>query len=408
MSSSADVSRSLYPPARDAGPDDTGDVRAWSGVVFRKGVTEVIHLEAEIMEVEISRIVIGPNRRELDMSFVKELARSIDESGLIHPITVNKEFTLIAGLHRLEAVKMLGHRKIRCTMMDLNGLQAEMAEIDENFVRNPLDESEKCEILLRRKKIYEELHPEAKKGGDRKSEKIKAAQRRFDSETVKSFTADTAEKLGISKTAVERRVRVAEKVTPEAKKVFEGAEKKFSLSEGLKLSRIAPEHQKEAAEQYIDGKITSISDYQAGVNPPVKAQPTKRQRSGKSPPTRAVRQDAGNEPRPSARTAEPESAPLSPENPVRETRKPPTFQELVADLKDSDRNRPLKVEMFVSEYESAFDDLVDHIDWFGMQDYLDIFPELSKEQYQVLCDKKQSVQARIEQFLELVRGKMHT
>ena len=99
---------------------------------------------------------------------------------------------------------------------------------------------------------------------------------------------------------------------------------------------------------------------------------------------------------------------MSPENPVRETRKPPTFQELVADLKDSDRNRPLKVEMFVSEYESAFDDLVGHIDWFGMQDYLDIFPELSKEQYQVLCDKKQSVQARIEQFLELVRGKMHT
>lgn len=99
---------------------------------------------------------------------------------------------------------------------------------------------------------------------------------------------------------------------------------------------------------------------------------------------------------------------MPPETPVRETRNPPSFQELVADLKDSDRNRPLKVEMFVSEYESAFDDLIDHIDWFGMQDYLDVFPELSKEQYQILCDKKQSVQARIEQFLELVRGKMST
>ena len=269
-------------------------------------------------------------------------------------------------------------------------------------------EKEKCVILARRKQIYEDLHPETKHGGDHTSAKSKIASCNLASEPTKPFVQDAAEKLGISEASVSRRVRIGEKVTPEALAVFDSPDSKFNQREALKLSHIAPEHQREAAEQYIDGKITSISDYQAGVNPPVKAQPTKRQRSGKSPPARVAKQDAGNEPRPPARTAVSEPVPLPPETPVRDARKPPTFQEVVADLKDSDRNRPLKVEMFVSEYESAFDDLIDHIDWFGMQDYLDIFPELSKEQYQVLCDKKQSVQARIEQFLELVRGKMHT
>ena len=365
-------------------------------------------METKVVEIEIGRITINPNRRELDMKAVEELADSIKELDLMHPIVVDTSYNLIAGLHRLKAVQRLGREKIKCTIMDVQGLRAELLEIDENFVRCPLSEREKCKILSRRKKIYEELYPETKYGGDRKSEKIKSTMCRLDSGTPKSFAKDTAEKLGISERSVERRVRIGDRVTPDAMAAFDNHDNKFSQRQGLKLAEIPAEHQREAAEQYVDGKIASISDYQAGVDPPVKTERTKRQRSGKSPPTRAVRQDAGNEPRPSARTEEPESAPLSPENPVRETRKPPTFQELVADLKDSDRNRPLKVEMFVSEYESAFDDLVGHIDWFGMQDYLDIFPELSKEQYQVLCDKKQSVQARIEQFLELVRGKMNT
>ena len=90
------------------------------------------------------------------------MADSIRELGLLHPIIVDKKYTLIAGLHRLEAVKLLEWTEIECTVSSLEGLKAELAEIDENVVRSDLSALEFGELLLKRKDIYEALHPEAR------------------------------------------------------------------------------------------------------------------------------------------------------------------------------------------------------------------------------------------------------
>ena len=132
--------------------------------------------EVRILLVPISEITVNPGRREALPGDVKELADSILEVGLINPIMVDQSHTLIAGLHRLEAMKLLGRTEIECTVSDLDGLQVELAEIDENFVRKDLSDDEFRELLLRRKEIYESLHPETRRGGDRKSEKIKGAK----------------------------------------------------------------------------------------------------------------------------------------------------------------------------------------------------------------------------------------
>ena len=114
------------------------------------------------MLVPISKITVNPGRREALPGDVKELADSIAEVGLINPIMVDQSHTLIAGLHRLEAMKLLGRTEIECTVSDLDGLQVALAEIDENFVRKDLSDDEFRELLLRRKEIYESLHPETK------------------------------------------------------------------------------------------------------------------------------------------------------------------------------------------------------------------------------------------------------
>ena len=256
-------------------------------------------MESKNLEVKIAEITVNGGRRELDMKAVKELAKSIQELGVMNPIIVDTKYNLIAGLHRLEAVKLLGHEKIKCTVMDLHGLQAELAEIDENFVRSPLSEMDRCEILLRRKKIYEELHPETRNGGDKRREKTRTALCGSGSEAPKSFVRDTAEKLGISKSAVERRVRIAEKLTPEAKKVFEKTKDKFTQREATKLTRIAPEQQKEAAEQYISGEIHTISDYK-----PPNADQTNQSKQGQENKSRSGRRQTEEEETDKRQTAE--------------------------------------------------------------------------------------------------------
>jgi ParB family transcriptional regulator, chromosome partitioning protein len=41
-----------------------------------------------------------------------------------------------------------------------------LREIDENLVRTDLNLLERAEHLLRRKELYERLHPETRKGGN--------------------------------------------------------------------------------------------------------------------------------------------------------------------------------------------------------------------------------------------------
>ena len=103
------------------------------------------------MRIAIQEIQVKEGRRSPDGGHVKELADSIQEFGLLNPITIDQGNVLIAGLHRLEAVKTLGWTEVECTVSSLEGLQAEMAEIDENFIRNNLSPVEYGEMLLRLK-----------------------------------------------------------------------------------------------------------------------------------------------------------------------------------------------------------------------------------------------------------------
>ena len=196
------------------------------------------------MKMKISEIKINPGRRDTQQRNVEELARSIAAVGLMNPITVTQDNTLIAGLHRLEAAKLLGWTEIECTVSDADGLQAELAEIDENFVRAGLSHRELGDLLLRRKELYEAIHPETRQGQRNgqtaKNDKLTVL-------AAKPFSEDTADKLGISKRTVERLVQTAANLTPEAKKTIRDAGDKITKGDALKISRLPPDQQAEAA-----------------------------------------------------------------------------------------------------------------------------------------------------------------
>ena len=196
------------------------------------------------MRMKINEIKINPGRRDTQPKNVEELARSIAVVGLMNPITVTQDNTLIAGLHRLEAAKLLGWTEIECVVSEADGLQAELAEIDENFVRAGLSHRELGDLLLRRKELYEAIHPETRQG-QRNGQTAKN-----DNLTLlpaKPFSEDTADKLGVSKRTVERLVQTAANLTPEAKKTIRDAGDKITKGDALKISRLPPDQQAEAA-----------------------------------------------------------------------------------------------------------------------------------------------------------------
>ena len=195
------------------------------------------------MLVKVSDIKIKPGRRDAKPKAVEELARSIQAVGLLNPVIINGDNTLITGLHRLEAAKKLGWTEIECTISSMDGLQAELAEIDENFVRTNLSHRELGDLLLHRKELYEALHPETRQGM-RNGQTSK--NENFALLGAKSFAQDTADKLGIGKRTVEQLVQTAANLTPEAKKIIHDADGKITKKDALKISRLPPDQQEEA------------------------------------------------------------------------------------------------------------------------------------------------------------------
>lgn len=327
------------------------------------------------MRIPISEIKINPGRREVLSKRVSELAKSIAEVGLLNPITLNRDNTLIAGLHRLEAAKLLGWAEVDCTVSSLEGLQAELAEIDENFVRTDLSTIEYGDLLLRRKEIYEVLHPETKNGGDRKSEKIRTSKCRSDSE--RSFVQDTAEKLGVGKRTVERQIQTARNMTPEAKSIIRESGAKVTKKDAMKLSRLKPEQQKDAASQLAAHEIRSVAEYQ----PP--------EESG---PQEAVTEEP---------TVEPPPFKLSEQQFT-------SFRESVAALKDTKKDFSCTPDSFLAEITAFVRKFHREIEWYSTPYYEAAFPDLTNIQRDYLCQQMESVCDAASHLLHQVERMKHT
>ena len=179
------------------------------------------------MRIPITEIKIIPGRREAVPSHIAELAKSIADVGLLNPITINEDRTLIAGLHRLEAAKLLNWTEIDCTICDIDSTRAELAEIDENVIRQPLSDMELNRALTRRKELYEALHPEtiARNRPGHVSNHQGSSDKLPSEPRVKSFVEDTAEKLGVSTRTIERHLYLAEHLTPKVSEILKKMDK---------------------------------------------------------------------------------------------------------------------------------------------------------------------------------------
>lgn len=355
------------------------------------------------MQVPIGKIQIKEGRRSLDACHVKELADSIRELGLLNPLTIDRDYVLIAGLHRLEAVKALGWEDVECTVSSLEGLAAELAEIDENIVRSDISTLEYGEILLRRKEIYETLHPETKEGiaqaismnrtlGNNVSDKM--------SVTSKSFVQDTAEKLGVVPRTIERQIQTAKNLMPETKEIIKKSDQKISKeAASFCCSRLGPEQQKEAAALLAAKEIRTVDEYTAKVKGAQEAEiPAQSNLPDRLPEPQYI-EPVADKPVEAEPPAPAGDCPL-------QTGHAASLKDVVAELKDPDKDCSGTPDSFLAEYEAFTRKFHKEIGWYNAPYYDTVFPSVSPEQLASLRELTDSICLAAEELFHKVERTM--
>ncbi len=117
--------------------------------------------------IEIPTIKIRPNKTQPRKIFeeekLRDLAKSIEENGILQPLTVRKvsqsEYEIIAGERRLRAAVIAGYIKVPCIVLKCNDRESAMLALLENLQRCNLgifEEARGISRLIRRYGITQE------------------------------------------------------------------------------------------------------------------------------------------------------------------------------------------------------------------------------------------------------------
>ena len=137
-------------------------------------------------------------------------------------------------------------------------LEYELMEIDENLIRRELTVLDRAELLKRRKEIYEELHPETRKGyaslGNLKQfMNTEVADERNFGKGVKRFTKKEEEKTGVSERSIYEYIQIATDLTEEVKDMIRKTELADRKKDLLAISRLEPDEQKYVVGKFLGG-----------------------------------------------------------------------------------------------------------------------------------------------------------
>ncbi|MEO1472782.1 MAG: ParB N-terminal domain-containing protein [Pseudomonadota bacterium] len=210
--------------------------------------------EAKLIEsgadLPVAEIIVGKRLRPLSEATVATLMASIEEMGTaLAPIVVRrskKGDELIAGGHRLEAYRRMGRTTIRADVYDCSPDWARLAEIDENLAGADLSVLEMATFLAERKRVYEKVHPQSKRGA------AGASARWEDASDIVSFASSIAEKRDLSERHVQRLVKIGTSLTPHTIASLQTSEVSLGFNDLKALSECTEDQQHIAVDLMLD------------------------------------------------------------------------------------------------------------------------------------------------------------
>jgi len=97
--------------------------------------------------IAVGELVVSPLNVREDIGDIRSLADSIQDDGLLHPLTVRPygdQFEIIAGRRRYEACKLIGMKIIPCNVAeDMDDRRAVLTSLKENMRRGDITAAEK-------------------------------------------------------------------------------------------------------------------------------------------------------------------------------------------------------------------------------------------------------------------------
>lgn len=179
----------------------------------------------------IADIEAGDRLRAVSDAKVAAIKASVAEIGLRTPITVTAvrdgdewAFRLVAGAHRLEALRQLGEEFVDAFVMEGEPDDAELWEIDENFARAELTDAQRADHHVRREAIL------ARRG----EVKTRPGPIAANSATI-PYSKKAAADLGVSERTVRQDLARGKKIDPEVLADVAGTD----LDKGVVLDRLA-------------------------------------------------------------------------------------------------------------------------------------------------------------------------
>jgi len=246
-------------------------------------------MHREMIDLPIDAITVTDRiRKPRPEDQTRNLAQSIEMIGLLNPITVTEDHTLIAGYHRIQAYKMLnrplipafvwdstpdgqvrlfseqteyGEETIEAGKNHVRDLQ-KLAEIDENLIRYELNVLETAAHLAERKRIYERLFPITAIPGRRKNQYTEDDEMPIPENVIgtPTFVEDTSAKMGKSKQTVYDLISIENGLTENTKSLLADTEYNDRKTDLMKLAKEAPDMQEKIAEKLTSGEAKGYQD----------------------------------------------------------------------------------------------------------------------------------------------------
>ncbi len=211
----------------------------------------------QVQAIDLDLIDVGDRIRRVDMEQAENLAASMKERGQLQPIKLRPiaqgRYKLTIGAHRYTAAQINGWTKINAYVADASDQEARLDEIDENLFRHELNPFDQANFMEERRRLWEQLYGDVKRGGDRRS-KGQIVPLIDEVRRGTSFYKETAQKFKINPKTIKRALLRKAHIEPTLWAALADTEAATNAAILDKIRKLTREEQQEVAVELRGGR----------------------------------------------------------------------------------------------------------------------------------------------------------